>query len=650
MMSRIRSVFGTLVMLAVAPAISAGQRPQSLDDLQVTATRTEVPAGAVPAAVTVISGDQLRREGIGFLLEALDRGPAVSTSQTGGYGAVASLFLRGGESDYTKLLVDGVPMNQPGGLLNLANLRLDDVDRIEIVAGPVSVLHGADAVSGVIQVFTRGHESGSRVEVAGSGGSHGNRDLSARAAVSLGGFGASLAGSSFSSSGLYPFNSDYRNHSGSARLAWQGRHSRLSLTTRLSDVDAHFPTNSSGEVVDRNQHTLDRSFTLGGRAASDLGKTTIVAEGWHHRLDTDHRDPMDSPSDTTGFAYSSTRDGELVRSGGQLGADIRLRRTTTLSIRAGVEHESEVQRSVTLSNFGFGLDQSIGDFEASRTSRQANVQLITEVLPEVLLQAGARYDDSDAFGDFTTWRLGVSATPARRWRVWAASGTAFKAPVFSELFANSAFEVGNRGLKPEQSTAVEAGLDFHGGNIAVNVTAYRQNFRDLIQYVAAEPGEPTYLNLGAARAQGVDLGVALTPFDWLVVRGKWSLLGTVVTDSGAASTAVFGQGESLLRRPDNAVSAAVELNRFGGRATLGYTWVGDRVDADFRDFPASRVTLPSYGVLTATLWAPIRAAAPGRPGLELQFRGENLLDTDWEQALGFPGRGRTLTIGGRLTY
>lgn len=639
----------SIALVSLAPLVPA-QRPQALEELQVTATRTAVPTGSVPAAVTIVTGDQLRREGIGFLLDALDRGPALSTTQTGSYGAVASLFLRGGESDYTKVLVDGVPLNQPGGLLNLANIRLDDVDRIEIVAGPVSVLHGADAVSGVIQVFTRGHDAGPRLEVSGTGGSHGNRDISARVAAGFGGVGMSLAGSSFTSAGLYPFNSDYRNHSGSAHITWRAGSSRFSFTTRLADVDAHFPTNSSGEAVDRNQHTLDRSVAIGGRAATDIGRTTLVAEGWRHRIGTDHRDPVDSPADTIGFAFASTRDGELIRSGGQLGADVRLRRATTLSVRAGLEQESERQQSVTLSNFGFGVDESFGDFEAERISRQANAQLVTELISDVLIQAGARHDDSDAFGGFTTWRLGVSVNPARRWRAWAASGTAFKAPIFSELFANSAFEVGNRDLNPEHSSALEAGVDFHGSGFAVHVTAHRQQFRDLIQYVAADPGEPTYLNLGSARARGLDLAVTLTPSEGVVLRGRWSLLDTEVTDSGAASSAVFSQGESLLRRPANTAGATVELSRFGGRATLGYTWVADRIDADFRDFPASRVTLPSYGVLTATLWAPIRTAALGRPGLELLFRGENLFDTDWEQALGFPGRGRTLTIGGRLTY
>lgn len=638
-----------LAALVMASSLSA-QRPARLEDIQATATRVETPVTVVPAAIVVISGEELRQRGIGFLLEALGESPALASSQTGSYGAVAGLFQRGGESDYTKLLIDGVPINQPGGALNLANIRLDNVDRIEIVSGPASVLHGADAMSGVIQVFTRSGESGDRLELGISGGSLGNREYSGRVGFAGAGWDFSASGSRFVSDGLYDFNSEYRNHGGAARLGWRGASSRVTLTARLRDSDAHFPTDGSGNVVDRNQHTMDRSTTFGLSAMTRLGSIDLVAESWYHRVGTKARDPQDAADDTTGFAYASTRDAVHDRRGGQVGVDFRPAASATLSVRAGIEHEAEDQESTTLSNFGFGEDRSFGDFKASRDNRQLHAQVLFEPTTDVLVQAGARHDDSDAFGGISTWRLGVSVEPVSRWRVWAAMGTAFKAPIFSELFANTPFEVGNPGLKPERSTAVEAGFDWTGDRVGVRVAGYHQRFRDLIQYVSAEPGQPTYLNLGGAEAEGIDAVVTIRPTAGVGIRGHLSFLGTTVTDSGAASSAVFSQGESLLRRPGNSGGVTLLLRPAGTSATVGYTWVGERVDADFRDFPASRITLPSYGVLTASWWVPIRRAAPGRPGLDLIFRGENLLDTQWLQAVGYPGRGRTLTAGGRVTY
>src|SRR5690606_38096857 len=112
----------------------------------------------------------------------------------------------------------------------------------------------------------------------------------------------------------------------------------------------------------------------------------------------------------------------------------------------------------------------------------------------IAVQAGVRHDYSDAFGGFTTWRAGASWIISPGWRVWGAAGTAFKAPLFSELFASTAFEVGNPALLPERSRALEAGLGWQGGSLVLGVAAFTQRFSDLIQYVSAAPGEPTYVN------------------------------------------------------------------------------------------------------------------------------------------------------------
>ncbi|HRP07942.1 MAG TPA: TonB-dependent receptor, partial [Gemmatimonadales bacterium] len=622
-----------------------------LDDLQSTATRVAMPGASVAAAVTILDGDELRRRGIGFLIDALAEVPGLATVQTGSYGAASSLFVRGGESDYTKLLIDGVPVNQPGGFLNLANIRLDDVDRIEIVRGPVSVLHGADAVSGVIQVFTRSGREGSAAELTATAGSFANRDVGGRFGAASGGWNVSLSGSHLESDGIYEFNSRYRNDGGSLRLGWDGDHgARFAMTARYTDSDAHFPTNSSGDVVDRNQHVLDRTLLLGLGAARPIGSLTLVADGWLLDLESDARDPQDGVADTTGFAFSATRDARIKRLGGQVGMDWMTRPGLTLSVRAGLERESEDQQSATVSDFGFGRDESVGDFSAERINRQAHLQAVAALADGIAIQAGIRHDDSDAFGGFTTWRAGASWALSSQWRMWGAAGTAFKAPLFSELFASTAFEIGNPALLPERTRALEAGLGWRRGSMELNVAAYAQRFSDLIQYIAAAPGEPTYVNLGAAEAQGVEVSAALRLPAGLVVRAEFGLLRTEVTDSGTASSAVFRQGESLIRRPGRTIGVTLQASPLGGNLAIGWRWAGERVDADLRDFPASRITLPSYGVVSAALGVPVVSRAPGRPGFELLLRGENILDAEWEQALGFSGRGRTLLLGGRATY
>jgi len=129
--------------------------PAIHQSIVVTATRTESPLAQVGSSTTVIRGDELEQQGVASFPDALRRVAGLNVAQSGGSGQLASLFLRGGESDYTKVLIDGIPANDPGGSFNFSNLSLASIDRIEIVRGPQSALFGSDAMAGVIQVFTR---------------------------------------------------------------------------------------------------------------------------------------------------------------------------------------------------------------------------------------------------------------------------------------------------------------------------------------------------------------------------------------------------------------------------------------------------------------------------------------------------------------
>src|SRR6266566_5509935 len=174
-------VAATLVV-ALAPAL-AGQEPTDtvmLTPVVVTATRLPTPADAVPAAVTVLTGEALRSQGIRTVAEALRTVPAAHVVVTDAYGSQTSLFLRGGNSDYVKVLIDGVPQNAPGGAYDFANLTTDNVERIEVVRGPVSVLYGSDAVTGVVQIFTRtgGGQGTPRSTLSVRAGSLGTTDVS----------------------------------------------------------------------------------------------------------------------------------------------------------------------------------------------------------------------------------------------------------------------------------------------------------------------------------------------------------------------------------------------------------------------------------------------------------------------------------------
>src|SRR2546427_3280653 len=200
--------------LATFGALTA-QEPDTvmLNPVVVTATRFPRSAAGVPAAVTVLRGVDLRAQGIHTVFEALRDVPGAAVVQTGSFGGQTSLFLRGGQSNYVKVLVDGVPVNQPGGSYDFANLTTDNVDRIEVLRGPASVLYGSDAVTGVVQIFTRSGMGPGQADLSFQGGTYGTQSVAAGAAGARAGGGASysFALSRFASDGLYAFNNRYHN-------------------------------------------------------------------------------------------------------------------------------------------------------------------------------------------------------------------------------------------------------------------------------------------------------------------------------------------------------------------------------------------------------------------------------------------------------
>ncbi len=258
-----------------------------LKPVVVTATRVPVPADAVTAAVTVIKGETLRKRGIRTVAEALRETLGANVVESNGAGSQTSLFLRGGESDYVKVLLDGVSLNQPGGAYTFAHLTTDDVERIEIVRGPVSVLYGSDAVAGVVQIFTRTGVGGvvPRVDLEAGGGSYGESRFGATVTGGTTRFAYSLGASRFASDGIYSVNNSYRNEVVTARIRWEpDARSDASITARHGDAVFHYPTDGAGRVVDANQFATDRgpavSVELGRHVTSRLAPTAVRRYPW----------------------------------------------------------------------------------------------------------------------------------------------------------------------------------------------------------------------------------------------------------------------------------------------------------------------------------------------------------------------------------
>src|SRR5881394_29367 len=166
-----------LLATTATHAIAQAADTAKLGTVVVSASKVPRPASTLSQAVTVLSGDDLRARGVTRVSDALREVPGATLVQSGSYGALTSLFLRGGESRYTKVLIDGVAVNAPGGFFDFSHLTTDNIDRIEIVRGPASVLYGADAATGIVQIFTRSGADQSRTSVGVRGGTYHSVDF-----------------------------------------------------------------------------------------------------------------------------------------------------------------------------------------------------------------------------------------------------------------------------------------------------------------------------------------------------------------------------------------------------------------------------------------------------------------------------------------
>jgi vitamin B12 transporter len=639
-----------LVLAALAaPLRLAAQQPADtvlLDSLVVTATRLPLPRVAVASAVTVVTGEALRARGITNLLDALRDVPGAALVQGGSFGTPASLFLRGGESDYVKVLLDGVPVNDPGGAFDFAHLTTDDVDRIEVVRGPASVLYGSDAVTGVIQVLTRGGRGTPRWRVAGGGGTYGSSEIEADAAGGTARAGFSASASRFASDGAYAFNGAYRRTevAGSLRGTLGGR-TDARLTLQVEDHRTHFPTDGAGRVVDHNQFTTGRQTTAGFQARHILGpRLELRLQLASNVGDAGYDDRPDGPADSLGF-YADVSAGRTVRRSADLRAVAYVGPGTTLTLGGALERQSDRSVDSAASQYGPSADTLV----ASRRDGALYAQLVADPGGRVALNAGARVDRSTRFGSAATWRMGISWRLAPRVRLRGAVGTALKEPTFYENYAGG-WVIGNPALRPERGRSWEVGAEARlgPGGPALSATWFVQRFRDLIQYTAAPrvPGDPNYLNVAAADASGLELEATLVRRGGLTARAHYTYLRTAVRDAGfdTATDGPFAAGRPLLRRPAHAAGGSLSYAARAATLWAGVELVGRRDDMDYAAAVPVRVVLPAYLRVDAAGTWPLFGRAGGT-GLAATARVENLWGARYEEVRGFPARGRTVFLG-----
>ena len=559
-------------------AFAQSDDAKDLDNLVVTATRTAITADAALAAVEVIGREQLDASSARSLPELLRGRAGITIVNQGGMGKLSTLFLRGTESDHTLFLVDGIRVgSSTSGLTSLQDIPLAQIERIEIVRGPRSSLYGADAIGGVIQVFTRRGAGGEGVHGRGriAAGSNGLREASAGIDLrsARGGVGVDVAHQE--TDGINACTGFYNP------LTYAGAGCFIVPGTHL-DRDGY--RNDSATV--RADFAPNEAWQFDARA--------FRAEG-HNDYDGDYQDNSDivqqvvggsvrwSPSDAVALKLTAGRNTDDSEN---YSGNAFANRYNTTRDSANLQGDFTVAAGhVVTAGFDWLRDRANvvdpwSPFAKSRGNRAVFAQY-QGTFGAHELQLSARRDDNDQFGGHGTGGIAWGMGFGEGWRVTASHATAFKAPSFNELYYPGS---SNPNLDPESSRSSELSLSRSGDGWHVQANAYQTNVDDLIAWSSADFMP---VNIEEARIRGVELVATARLAGW-DLRGQ---IGTL--DARNLSTGP-NHGKRLARRPQR--SARLDLDRNVGDWGFGISGIAE---AARWDNVANTLRVGGYGTVDA---------------------------------------------------
>ena len=606
----------TLALLLASPALAQ----TAPDEVVVSATRLPTPVSEVGSSVTVVTADDIALKQQVTLPDVLRDVPGLNLVQNGGPGGVTSLFIRGADSNHTKVLVDGIDVSDPstpGGSFEFADFLTGDVQQLEVLRGPQSGLYGSDAIGGVVDVVTKAGAGPLRLQGSLQGGSFGTFDQSASAA----GGGAMTS---------YVFDLEHFRSTdtpvtpldllppGQARI--DDAYDNLTLATKLGLTPVQgFDLGLVARYVHSDlRFTSDFDFGPG----PDPVQSQTVSDELFTRASA-RLSLLDGRLDQTlgvGFTdYQSTEripnNPEIPEDGDRIKADwqANLRLLPGEVLTAGAEGERDAIRNSPI--------------DASVTNAAGYLQLQSSLGGRLFSTESMRYDSNGQFGGKATYRIAPALLfPETGTRLKGSVGTGFKAPTLNELYVSyPAFGFfANPALKPETSLGYDVGVEqtLAHGRVSFGATWFHNDIKNLITDNATFT---TNINVGRATTSGVESFAQWRPSGRLTLRGDYTY--TRAWDDIL--------NEELLRRPRNKATLAAEWQATS-KATLTATvlYVGPWIDGN-RDFTIPRLTAPGY--TTVNLTAEHRASAHWT----LFGRLTNLLDRHYQDPVGFlaPGLG-----------
>ncbi len=598
----------------------------------VTANAQPLEVDRTPAPVDLIGRQEIEQRQAVSLPDLLTTQTGISLARTGTIGGLTTIFIDGGNSAFTKVLIDGTPVNLPGGDFDFSNLTLDNVDKVEIVHGAESALYGTDAMSGVIQIVShRGTTRVPEISLFAEGGSFSSARGGAQVSGLLGRFDYSMAGSYFHTDGQGVNDADLnRGYAGNLGYSFSNTN-QLRLSVRSNSSIAGSP----GQTLLGPAFSDSSAFYDLQQLSANLIWNFQTGEHWSH-----HLSGMESRYYSIFGGSFGNFPNQANRAGGLAQSTYSFHRGAAT---AGYQYEVE----------------NVAAAKAHRNNQGGFLDARWSPISRLTLSAGGRAEANANFGTRVVPRAG--AVLALRYakgflgdtRARVAYGQGIEEPTALESFDTDPCSPGNPHLRPQRSRTVNVGLDqyFDSDRFRVSATYFVNQFRDLITAVPGTQagctfGSFAFINTDLARARGVDLSATARLTRWLSLNGNYSNDDTRLLRSSAPPNGIQDPGDHLLKRPVN--SGNVWLNaayrRFNFNVNAYVT--GARRDSDFDSlFIGNVCTGPCLNRNAGYARFDLATSYLIGPGISFTGRVTNLFDKQYQESIGFPALGRDYRLG-----
>jgi vitamin B12 transporter len=634
---------------------------QTLSDrVLVTAQAEPISEQQSPAPSTIVGREEIEQRQSVFFPDLLIYTPGVAFGRTGTNGGTASIFLEGGNSSFTKVLIDGTSINPPGGAVDFSILTTDNVDKVEVVRGAESAIYGTDAVSGVVQLFShRGTTLVPAFSIFSEGGSFSSYRGGGQISGLAGRFDYSGAAAYLQTGGQYP-NSDFINRALSGNFGYAiSDTNQLRLGVRNNSGDAGIPGEIAFTPPSLYQRYNQELFSANARwdfaTGSHWQNELMGAEAYtrQHSFNPTQSFYASDPSafcpQTNPNAVATTEFCDYVYDSLYQYNVASFNAQTTYSLRkfvstAGYQYTVENGSIYYLPQPHVRRNNQAGylDFRYLPMSRlsfdfglraEANGYYGTRVVPRVGGTAALRYGQG-FWGD-------------TRLRVFYGQG--IKEPRFDQTYGTDPCDPGNPNLKPEASKNWSAGLDQKLAHDRISVSAgyFYYRFYDIVSFGEAMgpqgcPFYGSYFNTDLAFSRGTNVSAQVRAAKWLFIAGNYTYDDTRVSKSPNASDPALIAGNRLIRRPLNSGSLTLTASFQRFDAVLAGYFAGVRTDSDFLFLGFTRN--PGYARFDfSTSYTFYR-------GFSIYARATNLFDKQYQDVLGYPALGRDARIGLRYQF